>query len=312
MSDQKIKQCAADNVLDMVKNSPHINNADDLVKEITSLFQKHVSPVALNNANSSNSVADMLGHSTTLLNKCKAEHSGNADLLDLTKATITLETDLNNMMQSDMSPKDRATLTDQQQAMYAADSNAAIDTSISNALTAAQHYVASSQLEKAGEHVGDIQTQLNMRNKTILANLASDTMTATRVFTINQQNTIQANVVSGYMQLCSIFMCVAIVIIGVFALTPVQKFFKHSFVIAQILLVLTAVVLAAIIVYRIVVNDNHYTMLYQERVFENPDVPLAGYSLDQQESCPPVPTNDVPLVADDIIDVDDDNSQCGE
>ena len=154
-----------------------------------------------------------------------------------------------------------------------------------------QEYVHASQyLAKAniGEALhkyvsGTHQSQANQALQQI-ARLNADTMTAKRVATINQQNTIHSNVVSGYMQLTIICLCVAVVVMFPFAFEAVRDVFRHPFVVMQVLLMLIAVAYIVVVVLRLWANRNHYWMLYQERVFQTPKkLPSDG----KECKCPP-------------------------
>lgn len=167
--------------------------------------------------------------------------------------------------------------------------NAHIQDTISGVRDSAKHYKTAIQLEETGKHVGRIQEQLLRRNEKILANLSSDSMTAKRVATINQQHAIQARVATDYVQLCSIFFGIAIVILFVFSLSPVRAFFKHPFAAMQIVLLVLTAILVFIILYRVVANRNHYQMLYQERVFPKFDNRLSQVPA---TACPVIETED--------------------
>lgn len=149
--------------------------------------------------------------------------------------------------------------------------DAHIQNTIEDVRESAQKYQTAVQLQKTGEHISTVQNELIQRNKKVLANLSADTMTAKRVATINQQNSMQARVTTEYLHLCSTFVGVAIVIICLFTLAPVRSFFKHSFAVMQILLAVLFGILLLVIVIRLIANQNHYQMLYQERVFPNYD-----------------------------------------
>ena len=185
---------------------------------------------------------------------------------ELAKTTLKYQNDL-NALHKQAHPENAAKIAREIAAMNRELANANIQEAISGVRDSAKNYQTAVQLEKTGEHVGQVQKQILDRNKRILANLSADAMTAKRVATINQQHFIQARVVTEYVQLCSVFFCVAIVITFVFSLGPVRSFFKHPFAAMQIVLTVLLVVLVFIIVYRVVANRNHYRMLYQERVF---------------------------------------------
>jgi hypothetical protein len=186
--------------------------------------------------------------------------------------------------------------------------NAHIQEAVSGVRDSAKHYKTAVQLQETGKHVGQIQQQLLRRNEKILANLSSDSMTAKRVSTINQQHAIQARVATYYLQLCSSFFGIAIVLMFVFSLRPVRDFFRYPFAVMQILLLVLTMVLVFIILYRVVANRNHYQMLYQERVFpkfdnqlyrvpaatcpviepEDESIPDDTHTTNVESTCPPL------------------------
>lgn len=167
-----------------------------------------------------------------------------------------------------------------------------MESAIQSLRNSATTYQTAVQLEKTGQHVGDVQKKVSKYNEDILAKLASDSMTAKRVATINQQNTIHRNIVTEYMQLCSIFLAVGIVIMFIFSFSVVRSFFRHPYVLMQGLLVVLFIILAIIIIYRVVKNDNHYWMLYQERIFDDP----AQYEKTvSKPKCPSAPTTVEPI-----------------
>ena len=130
-------------------------------------------------------------------------------------------------------------------------------------------YERAKQLEASGEHISQLQERVLQRNRQALGGMNADIMTAKRVATINQQNTIYANNVTDYLQTSVIFLCVAIVImfgfgIGMSALKGVMA---HPVVLMQALLILLATVYVIVMLYKVITNWNHYRMLYQERVF---------------------------------------------
>ena len=192
------------------------------------------------------------------------------DYQDMTKATMTLYSDLDTLQKKE-NPESADLISRQIASMNNALASMHIENTLDQVSESATNYKTAKQLEQTGEHIGNVQQQILSRNKKILANLASDSMTAKRVATINQQHAIHAKVVTEYVQLCSIFLCVAILIMFVFSLAPVRAFFTHSFLIMQILLSILAGILLFIIVYRLIINRNHYAMLYQERVFPTYD-----------------------------------------
>lgn len=129
---------------------------------------------------------------------------------------------------------------------------------------------ASNKAAALAENTNTINAQANLHQSHKLSQFNSDTMTANRVATLSQQNIIHTNVVIGYMQTCCIFFCVAILVMFPFAFSVVRRFFRHPMVVMQILLIVVAVVGVVVALLHMWANRNHYTMLYQERVFESP------------------------------------------
>ena len=216
---------------------------------------------------------------------------------NLSKNTLKFQNDLNTM-HKEQNPDNASKIARQIAAMNRELANTHIQDAISGVRDSAKNYQTAVQLQKTGEHVGQVQQQLLQRNKHILANLSADAMTAKRVATINQQHSIQARVVTEYIQLCSIFFGVAILIMFVFSLGPVRTFFKHSFAAMQIMLCVLMSILVFLILYRVAANRNHYWMLYQERVFPNYDPKLHKASsgecpvVDDEEDNVPPPIDD--------------------
>ena len=135
---------------------------------------------------------------------------------------------------------------------------------------ASQYLATANKGEALHKYVsGAHQSQANQALQQI-ARLNADTMTAKRVATINQQNTIHSNVVSGYMQLTIICLCVAVVVMFPFVFEAVRDVFRHPFVVMQVLLMLIAAAYIVVVLLRLWANRNHYWMLYQERVFQTP------------------------------------------
>ena len=130
-------------------------------------------------------------------------------------------------------------------------------------------YERAKQLEASGEHIAQMQERVLQRNRQALGGMNADIMTAKRVATINQQNTIYANNVTDYLQTSVLFLCVAIVIMFGFGMgMPFLKgLMAHPVVLMQALLILLATVYVIVMLYKVITNWNHYRMLYQERVF---------------------------------------------
>ena len=161
----------------------------------------------------------------------------------------------------------------------------------SASLLVSQEYVEASQIlamankgKALQQYVSGAHQSQNNQAQQQISRLNADTMTAKRVATINQQNTIHSNVVSGYMQLTIICLCVAIVVMFPFAFGAVRDIFRHPFVLMQVLLMIIAAVYIVIVLVRLWANRNHYWMLYQERVFNV----LPPLHADAKEcKCPP-------------------------
>lgn len=130
-------------------------------------------------------------------------------------------------------------------------------------------YERAKQLEASGEHIAQMQERVLQRNRQALGGMNADIMTAKRVATINQQNTIYANNVTDYLQTSIIFLCVAIVIMFGFGMgmSALKGVMAHPVVLMQALLILLATVYIIVMLYKVITNWNHYRMLYQERVF---------------------------------------------
>jgi len=197
-------------------------------------------------------------------------YASNADTVaaqDLSKSITTMAVDHSVLTQS---LQNKNAVRAETIAMNMQKATEEMDTAIRSLRNSANTYQSAVQLEKTGEHVGRVQVDVSNHNKQILAKLASDMMTAKRVATINQQNTLHEDILTGYLQLCSIFVAIGIVSMFIFYIPVVRSFFRHPFVVMQCVLVLLAIILTIIIMYRVVTNNNHYWMLYQERVFADP------------------------------------------
>lgn len=134
---------------------------------------------------------------------------------------------------------------------------------------AAKQYERASQLKASGEHIAQMQDRILAKNRGVLGGMNADIMTAKRVATINQQNTIHANNVTDYMRVSIIFLCVAIVLMFLFGIgmTLMKRVMDHPLILLQLLLVLLGVIYVIVMLYKVLTNTNHYRMLYQEREF---------------------------------------------
>lgn len=238
----------------------------------------------------------------------RLEHYQNADGANAVENTArSIQEYLNDYeaLKTELSPPQNAALiADTIAAMNRQLADAHINETVANVRDSAQKYQTAIQLQKTGEHISQVQNTLLQRNKKILANLSADTMTAKRVATINQQHSIQARVATEYLQLCSIFVGISILIMFVFTLAPVRSFFKHSFAVMQIIVALLFGILGIIVVVRLIANRNHYNMLYQERVFPNYDNRVNKISASQ---CP-VEEEDVEVEEEDVPPVEQETS----
>lgn len=211
---------------------------------------------------------------------------------------------------SDIQEDDSAKVIESTVTMFIQKAQEELDSAITSLKQSGMNYQTAIQLEKSGAHIENVQKKVSTHNQNILSNLSSDIMTAKRVATINQQNTIHANVVTEYMQLCCIFFAIAIVIMFLFSIGAVRSFFSHPFVVMQILLVLLFTILVIIIIYRVFMNNNHYWMLYQERVF--PDMKEIDAVMDiMDKTCPDTttttPTQPAPATHPDVVDDTDES-----
>ena len=161
---------------------------------------------------------------------------------------------------------------------------------------AAVQYERAKQLQTSGQHIAEMQQRIMEKNRQVIGGMNADIMTSKRVATINQQNTIHANVVTDYMQVSIIFLCVAIVIMFVFGVTmkPLKQKMNHPLVLMQLLLALLLFIYIGVILYKVFTNTNHYRMLYQERVFDvyDPDEDDVDPECEECPPCdiPPAPT----------------------
>jgi len=151
---------------------------------------------------------------------------------------------------------------------------------------------ASNKAAALAENTNVSNAQVNLHQSHKLSQFNSDTMTAKRVATLSQQNIIHTNVVIGYMQTCSIFFCVAILVMFPFAFSVVRGFFRHPMVVMQILLIVVAVIGVVVALLHLWANRNHYWMLYQERVFDSPKMYVKETS---KCDCGPDSSDDPPV-----------------
>lgn len=170
---------------------------------------------------------------------------------------------------SALDPVRKAITTEQAVALQNATVSQQLFDAAQGAEQAGVAYERAKQLEASGEHIAQMQERVLQRNRQALGGMNADIMTAKRVATINQQNTIYANNVTDYLQTSIIFLCVAIVIMFGFGIgMPFLKgVMAHPVVLMQALLILLATVYVIVMLYKVITNWNHYRMLYQERVF---------------------------------------------
>ena len=190
---------------------------------------------------------------------------GSADMMDTIK-------DLVNQLQDNLDqidPKIKALRTEQNISLQNAIANKELNDAVINAERAGVSYERAIQLEESGKYIAEMQERVLQRNRQALGGINADIMTAKRIATVNQQNTIHANNVTDYMQTSIIFLCVAIVVMFIFgmAMNFFKRFIAHPVVIMQVLLIVLATIYIIVILYKVITNTNHYNMLYQERVF---------------------------------------------
>ena len=169
----------------------------------------------------------------------------------------------------DLDPKIKALQMEQMITLQSETVNSQLLDAAKNAERAGVSYERAKQLQASGKYIADMQERVLQRNRQALGGMNADIMTAKRIATVNQQNTIHANNVTDYMRTSIIFLCVAIVIMFIFgmAMNFFKKFIAHPVVIMQVLLIILATIYIIVILYKIITNTNHYNMLYQERVF---------------------------------------------
>lgn len=168
-----------------------------------------------------------------------------------------------------LDPKMKAIQTEQTIALQSDTVNSQLYDAAKNAERAGVSYERAKQLEASGNYIADMQERVLQRNRQALGGMNADIMTAKRIATVNQQNTIHDNNVTDYMQTSIIFLCVAIGIMFIFgmAMNFFKRFIAHPVVIMQVLLIVLATIYIIVILYKVLTNTNHYNMLYQERVF---------------------------------------------
>ena len=170
---------------------------------------------------------------------------------------------------STLDPVRKAITTEQAVALQNATVSKQLFDAAQGAEQAGVAYERAKQLEASGEHIAQMQERVLQRNRQALGGMNADIMTAKRVATINQQNTIYANNVTDYLQTSILFLCVAIVIMFGFGMgmSLLKGVMAHPVVLMQALLILLATVYIIVMLYKVITNWNHYRMLYQERVF---------------------------------------------
>ena len=197
----------------------------------------------------------------------------------ITEAIQNMEDTINTL-----DPVRKAITTEQAVALQNATVSQQMFDAAQGAEQAGVAYERAKQLEASGEHISQLQERVLQRNRQALGGMNADIMTAKRVATINQQNTIYANNVTDYLQTSVIFLCVAIVIMFGFGMgmSVLKGVMAHPVVLMQALLILLATVYVIVMLYKVITNWNHYRMLYQERVF-----PLYRFDKDevQTEDC---------------------------
>ena len=181
--------------------------------------------------------------------------------------TVTFN-ELKNKMDK-IDPKIKALRTEQNISLQNTIANKELNDAVINAERAGVSYERAIQLEESGKYISEMQKRVLQRNRQALGGINADIMTAKRIATVNQQNTIHANNVTDYMQTSIIFLCVAIVVMFIFgmAMNFFKRFIAHPVVIMQVLLIVLATIYIIVILYKVITNTNHYNMLYQERVF---------------------------------------------
>ena len=257
------QQCDHTNIADVLAK---YNLQGPLMNALSELNEK-CAPESLDNVQSL-LTDDALANLKLAHNEYLGEGANREEAQNLLSAMSVNMADYNTLVADDMGTKpnfDASVVSANFQAMQE-QMNEAIERLRENA----RNYQASAQLNQTGQHVSNVQTEINQRNEQLLSNLSSDFMTAKRVSTINQQNTIHNNVVISYLQLSSIFVGVGILLTFLFSFNVVQSFFKHPIFVLQILLVLLALAYIICMIVKAVLNNNHYNMLYQERVFPTP------------------------------------------
>ena len=182
----------------------------------------------------------------------------------ITEAIQNMEDTINTL-----DPVRKAITTEQAVALQNANVSQQLFDAAQGAEQAGVAFERAKQLEASGEYIAQMQERVLKRNRQALGGMNADIMTAKRVATINQQNTIYADNVTDYLQTSIIFLCVAIVIMFGFGMgmSLLKGVMAHPVVLMQALLILLATVYIIVMLYKVITNWNHYRMLYQERVF---------------------------------------------
>ena len=150
-----------------------------------------------------------------------------------------------------LNPKIKALRTEQNISLQNAIANKELNDAVINAERAGVSYERAIQLEESGKYIAEMQERVLQRNRQALGGINADIMTAKRIATVNQQNTIHANNVTDYMQTSIIFLCVAIVVMFIFgmAMNFFKRFIAHPVVIMQVLLIVLATIYIIVILY---------------------------------------------------------------
>tara|TARA_Y200000002_G_scaffold371012_1_gene367177 strand:+ start:2458 stop:3270 length:813 start_codon:yes stop_codon:yes gene_type:complete len=131
-----------------------------------------------------------------------------------------------------------------------------------------------SQTLAQNQNMKKLQNQVMSKNNADISKLNTDILTAKRVATINKQELIHTTVVCDYLRLCIIFFAIALIVTFLSSI----KLVPH--IIMEMLLITLGTILLIMIIYRLIMNSNHYNMLYQERVF-----PLHDGGQDEDDDC---------------------------
>ena len=131
-----------------------------------------------------------------------------------------------------------------------------------------------SQTIAQNQNMKKLQNQVMSKNNADISKLNTDILTEKRVKNINKQELIHTTVVCDYLRLCIIFFAIALVVTFLSSI----KLVPH--IIMEMLLITLGTILLIMIIYRLIMNSNHYNMLYQERVF-----PLHDDGQDDDDDC---------------------------